>query len=69
MIEKINKKIKEIEDNNIGQEEVKITVYESNEKTVRTTVEKTDTTLTLDVYNNIVKIDNTKLGENEKKNK
>ncbi|CDB32345.1 unknown [Clostridium sp. CAG:575] len=66
MIEKINKKIKEIEDNNIGQEEVKITVYESNEKTVRTTVEKTDTTLTLDVYNNIVKIDNTKLGENEK---
>ena len=66
MIEKINKKIKEIEDNNIGQEEVKITVYESNGKTVRTTVEKTDTTLTLDVYNNIVKIDNTKLGENEK---
>lgn len=66
IVEQINEKIKEIQDNNIGQEEVKITVYETNEKTIRTSIEKNNEKLTLDTYNNIVKIDKMELGDNEK---
>ena len=48
----INDKIKEIQDNNIGNDAVKITVYENNMKIVRTSIEKTTEKLTIDYYNN-----------------
>ena len=48
---KINDKIKNIEDNNIGNDEVKITVYENKMKTVRTSIEKGTQKITLDFYN------------------
>lgn len=64
-IKSINDKIKEIENNNIGNDEVKITVYENNMKTVRTSIEKTTEKLTIDLYNDsIIKIDYTKLKDN-----
>lgn len=64
-INSINDKIKEIENNNIGNDEVKITVYENNMKTVRTSIEKTTEKLTIDLYNDsIIKIDYTKLKDN-----
>lgn len=60
----INNKIEEIQNNNIGNEEVKITVYENNMKTVRTSIEKTTDKLIIDVYNNSsIKIDRMKLGD------
>jgi len=49
--QKINDKIKNIEDNNIGNDEVKITVYENKMKTVRTSIEKGTQKITLDFYN------------------
>lgn len=62
----INNKIEEIKDNNIGSEEVKITVYENNMQTVRTSIEKSINKTILDLYNNsYIKIDNVELGENE----
>lgn len=66
-IEEINKKIEEIQNNNIGQDEVKITVYENNMRTVRTTIEKTTNKITLDVYNNntAIKIDNLEIGDSQ----
>lgn len=61
----INDKIKEIQNNNIGNDEIKITVYESNMKTVRTSIEKITEKLTIDFYNNsVIKMDYTKLGDN-----
>lgn len=63
-IKSINDKIEEIKNNNIGNEEVKITVYENNMKTVRTSIEKTTEKLTMDMYNNsYIKIDRTKIGD------
>lgn len=60
----IKDKIEEIQNNNIGNEEVKITVYENNMKTVRTSIEKTTDKLIIDVYNNSsIKIDRMKLGD------
>ena len=49
--QKINDKIKKIQDNNIGNDEVKITVYENNMRTVRTLIEKGTEKITLDFYN------------------
>lgn len=64
-IDSINDEIEEIKNNNIGNEEVKITVYENNMKTVRTSIEKTTEKLTIDMYNNsAIKIDSIKLGDN-----
>lgn len=66
-IESINDEIEQIQNNNIGNEEVKITVYENNMKTVRTSIEKTTEKLTIDMYNNsTIKIDSTKLEDNTK---
>lgn len=59
----INDKIDEIQSNNIGNEEVKVTVYESNKKTVRTSIEKTANKTIIDFYNNsAIKIDYVELG-------
>lgn len=66
VINSINDKIEEIKDNNIGNEEVKIIVYENNMQTVRTSIEKSLNKTTLDLYSNsYIKIDNVELGENE----
>lgn len=66
IINSINDKIEEIKDNNIGNEEVKIIVYENNMQTVRTSIEKSLNKTTLDLYNNsYIKIDNVELGEDE----
>lgn len=63
----IDDEIEEIQNNNIGNEEVKITVYENNMKTVRTSIEKTIDKLTIDMYDNsAIKIDSIKLGDNTK---
>ena len=66
-IDKLNETIEKIKSNNIGQDEVKITVYESNRKTIRTTIEKSKEKIMLDVYNdnNSIKIDKTELGDTE----
>ena len=62
IIEKINEKIKKIQDNNIGNDEVKITVYENNGKTVRTSIENGTDKLVLDFYNEAsMKITQTKM--------
>lgn len=62
IIEKINEKIKNIQDNNIGNDEVKITVYENNGKTVRTSIENGTDKLVLDFYNEAsIKITQTKM--------
>ena len=64
-IEYINSEIERIKNNNIGNEEVKITVYENDEKTVRTSIEKSGQKLTIDMYNDsTIKIDNVKIGDN-----
>lgn len=64
IINNINKKIEEIQNNNIGKDEVRLTVYEKNKKTIRTSIEKTTEKLTIDLNNDTsVKIDKTKLGD------
>lgn len=61
----INNKIEEIQRNNIGSEEVKVTVYESNKKTVRTSIEKPANKIVIDLYSDSsIKIDYTQLGNN-----
>lgn len=66
-INNINENIEEIQNNNIGNEEVKIIVYENEGKTVRTSIEKTTNKITIDLYNNSgIKIDNVQMGENIK---
>lgn len=63
----INEEIEKIQNNNIGSEEVKITVYENDNKTVRTSIEKSTEKLILDLYNESnIKISRTVLGENTK---
>lgn len=64
VIDYIENKIENIKNTNIGNEEVKITVYESNGKTVRTSIEKALNKITLDFYgDSSIKIDNLELGE------
>ena len=64
-VNNINDEIEEIQNNNIGNEEVKITVYENNKRTVRTSIEKNTEKLTIDIYNNsTIKIDSIELGDN-----
>ena len=64
-INNINEQIDEIQNNNIGNEEVKITVYENDGKTVRTSIEKTDSKITIDLYNvSGIKIDRVTMNEN-----
>ena len=63
-VNSINDEIEEIQNNNIGSEEVKITVYENDMKTVRTSIEKTTEKLTIDMYDDsAIKIDSVKLGD------
>lgn len=63
-INSINDEIEEIQNNNIGSEEVKITVYENDMKTVRTSIEKTTEKLTIDMYDDsAIKINSAKLGD------
>lgn len=66
VVNNINNKIEEIKDNNIGNDEVKIIVYENNMQTVRTSIEKSLNKTTLDLYDNsYIKVDNIELGEEE----
>lgn len=65
-IDKINRKIEEIRNNNIGNDEVRITVYESNKKTVRISIEKNTNKLIIDLDNMAVNIDSIELGNDEK---
>ena len=60
----LNNNIEQIKNNNIGNEEVKITVYENNMKTIRTSIEKTTEKLIIDIDDSNVKINNIKLGDN-----
>lgn len=63
-VDNINDKIKEIEDKNIGNDKVKITVYEKNMKTVRTSIEKNNDKTTIDLYDgSSIKIDTVKIAE------
>lgn len=48
-IEQIEALIKEIEDNSIGKEEIKICVYENNGKTLRTTIESNEYKIYIDM--------------------
>ncbi len=61
----IDEKIERIQNSNIGSDEVKIVVYENNEKTIRTSIEKTTNKITIDLYNkNSIKISNIEIDEN-----
>lgn len=63
-VKSIKDKIKEIEDKNIGNDKVKITVYEKNMKTVRTSIEKNNDKTTIDLYDgSSIKIDTVKIAE------
>ena len=63
-VKSIKDKIKEIEDKNIGNDKVKITVYEKNMKTVRTSIEKNNDKTTIDLYDgSSIKIDTVKIDE------
>lgn len=63
-VKSIKDKIKEIEDKNIGNNKVKITVYEKNMKTVRTSIEKNNEKTTIDLYDgSSIKIDTVKIAE------
>ena len=48
-IENVNNIIEKIKNNNIGKEEARITVYENNQKTVRTSIEKGKEKITIDL--------------------
>lgn len=64
-IDYIQETIEEIQNNNIGNDEIKITVYESKGKTVRTNIERTANKITFDLYNQSgIKITQVILGEN-----
>lgn len=65
-IDKINEKIEEIQSNNIGSDEVRITVYENNKKTIRTSIERSTSKTTFDLQNSQIKINITELDESEK---
>lgn len=62
-ISNIEDKIKDIQNNNIGSEEVKITVYENKGTTVRVAIEKTTEKILLDLYGGTsIKFDISKIG-------
>ena len=61
-VSKIEEKINNIKDNNIGNDTVKITVYENSMKTVRTVIEKNDGTITLDNSGTTIKLNVSKTG-------
>ena len=64
-INSINDKIGEIQNSNIGNEELKITVYESDKKIVRTSIEKATNKITIDLYDkSSIKISNVEISEN-----
>lgn len=64
-INNINDEIEKIQNNNIGSDEVKIIVYESNGKTVRTSIEKRTNKIVIDLYNeSSVKIYNMESDQN-----
>lgn len=63
-IDGINETIQEIQEQDIIDEDVKITVYESKGKTVRTVIEKATNKIMIDIYNDSsIKIDNIILGD------
>lgn len=63
-VKSIKDKIREIEDKNIGNDKVKITVYEKNMKTVRTSIEKNNDKTIIDLYDSSsIKIDTVKIDE------
>ena len=62
-INNIEDKIKDIQNNNIGSDEVKITVYENKGTTARVAIEKTTEKILLDLYGGTsVKLDISKIG-------
>lgn len=61
----IKETIEEIQNNNIGNDEVKITVYESKGTTIRTTIQTNTGKLNVDLYNNVIKLDNIEYGQTE----
>lgn len=62
-ISNIEEKIKDIQNNNIGSDEVKITVYESKGTTVRFAIEKTTEKILFDLYGGTsIKLDISKIG-------
>lgn len=64
-INSINDKIEEIQNNNIGNDEVKITVYENNMKTIRTSIELNKKKTIIDLYNDSsIRIDNIEVDDN-----
>lgn len=64
-VEEINKEVEDIQNNNIGNDEVKITVYESKGKTTRTTIQTNTGKLNIDLYNNVIKFDNIEYSQTE----
>lgn len=67
VINKINSKITDIQNNNIGNDEVRITVYENNNKNVRTVIEKGTEKTSIELYNNATfKIHKIETNENQK---
>ena len=64
-IEEINKEVEDIQNNNIGNDEVKITVNESKGKTTRTTIQTNTGKLNIDLYNNVIKFDNIEYSQTE----
>lgn len=62
-ISNIEEKIKDIQNNNIGSDEVKITVYESKGTTVRFAIEKTTEKILFDLYGGTsIKLDISNIG-------
>lgn len=61
-VEYLKERIQEIKDNNIGKEKTKITVYENQKKTIRTTIETDDRKIALDLFDNqkSIKLDDIK---------
>ena len=70
-IENIDIEIKNIQNTNIGQDETKFTVYESNGTTVRTSIESENEQIVIDIINNTetknIRIQKTLIGEEENK--
>lgn len=64
-VKKLKEKITEIQNSNIGQEEVKITVYESDRQTVRTLIETPNEKISLDFYEQGILLDNITYSNNQ----